>query len=181
MERGHNYWIFFLWRYSPNLGLGLPTWNSPFHFGLLDLGHPVEFFGRAISSSQGLYLYTNRKRHTHKHIHALSGIRSHDPGFRASENSACLRPLGYRDRHQYWIMNWKGYERKRSCPNLRYYPGSQEDLFPVRGTGEAATVAHGERLDRISHHTTDCLCWLKFTVSVVLWVHSGRASGLAWR
>jgi hypothetical protein len=24
----------FLWRYSPNLGLGLPPWNSPFHFGL---------------------------------------------------------------------------------------------------------------------------------------------------
>jgi hypothetical protein len=31
-------------------------------------------------------------------IHALSGIRNHDPGFRASEGSACLRSLGYRDR-----------------------------------------------------------------------------------
>jgi hypothetical protein len=36
-----------------------------------------------------------------KHIntpnsHALSGIRTHDPSFRASENSSCLlRPLGY--------------------------------------------------------------------------------------
>jgi hypothetical protein len=28
----------------------------------------------------------------------MSGIRTHDPGFRASEDSACLRPLGYRDR-----------------------------------------------------------------------------------
>jgi hypothetical protein len=31
-------------------------------------------------------------------IHALSGIRTHDPGFRASEGSAYLRWLGYRDR-----------------------------------------------------------------------------------
>jgi hypothetical protein len=31
-------------------------------------------------------------------IHALSGIRTHGPGFRANEDSAWLRPLGYRDR-----------------------------------------------------------------------------------
>jgi hypothetical protein len=28
----------------------------------------------------------------------MSGIRNHDPGFRTSEDSACLRPLRYRDR-----------------------------------------------------------------------------------
>jgi hypothetical protein len=28
----------------------------------------------------------------------MSGIRTHDPGFGASEDSACLRPLGYCDR-----------------------------------------------------------------------------------
>jgi hypothetical protein len=33
-------------------------------------------------------------------IYALCGIRTHDPGFRASEDSTCLRPLGYRDRRQ---------------------------------------------------------------------------------
>jgi hypothetical protein len=31
-------------------------------------------------------------------IHALCGIRTHDPGFRVSEDSTCLRTLGYRDR-----------------------------------------------------------------------------------
>jgi hypothetical protein len=31
-------------------------------------------------------------------IHALCGIRTHDPGFRASEEKTCLRPLGYRGR-----------------------------------------------------------------------------------
>jgi hypothetical protein len=48
----------FLWRYSPNLGLGLPTWNSPFHFGFLELGQSVGILGRVISSSQGLSNFT---------------------------------------------------------------------------------------------------------------------------
>jgi hypothetical protein len=48
-----------------------------------------------------LPVHKHRKTHTHTqtlNIHALGGIRKHDPGFRASEDSACLRPLGYRDR-----------------------------------------------------------------------------------
>jgi hypothetical protein len=94
-----NAFFLLLWLYSPNLGLGLPPWNSPSHFGLIDLGHSVGLLGRVISTSQGLYLYTNTGKHTHTHtnIHALSGIRTHDPGFWTSEDSACLRPLGYRD------------------------------------------------------------------------------------
>jgi hypothetical protein len=60
---------FFLWRYSPNLSLGLPPWNSPFHFGLLDLRHSVGLLGQVISLSQGLYLYTNTEKHTHTHKH----------------------------------------------------------------------------------------------------------------
>jgi hypothetical protein len=44
----------------PNLGLGLPPCNSPFHFGLLDLRHSVGLPGRVISSSQ----HKHRKTHT---------------------------------------------------------------------------------------------------------------------
>jgi hypothetical protein len=47
-----------------------------------------------------LPVHKHRKTHTHTqtlNIHALGGIRTHDPDFRASEDSACLRPLGYRD------------------------------------------------------------------------------------
>jgi hypothetical protein len=55
-----------------------------------------------ISSSQGLYLNTGQHKHrinTHTpNIHALYGIRIHDSSFRASEDSLCLRPLGYCDR-----------------------------------------------------------------------------------
>jgi hypothetical protein len=40
----------------------------------------VGLFGRVISPSQGLYLHrTTQHRKTRKNIHALSGIRTHDP------------------------------------------------------------------------------------------------------
>jgi hypothetical protein len=54
--------FFSLWRYSPNLGHGLPPWNSLFHFGLLDFRHSVRLLGRVNISSQGLYLYTHKYR-----------------------------------------------------------------------------------------------------------------------
>jgi hypothetical protein len=41
----------------------------------------------------------NKRIHT-PNIHALSGIRIHDHSVRASEDSSCLRPLGYHDRHR---------------------------------------------------------------------------------
>jgi hypothetical protein len=50
-----------------------------------------------------LPVHKHRKTHTYTqtlNIHVLSGIRIHDPGFRASEDNACLRPLGYRDRRR---------------------------------------------------------------------------------
>jgi hypothetical protein len=68
---------------------------------LLDLGLSAGLLERVISSLRGLYLYTNTEKPTHNktlNIHALSGIRTHGPGVRASEDSSCLRPRGYRDR-----------------------------------------------------------------------------------
>jgi hypothetical protein len=53
----------------------------------------VGLFGRVISPSQGRYLHTGQHKHkinAHINIHALSGIRSHDPSFRGSEDSSCL-------------------------------------------------------------------------------------------
>jgi hypothetical protein len=63
----------------------------------LNLGQSVGLLGRVISSSQGLYLYKYTYTQT-LNIHALSEIRTHGPDFRASEDSARLRSLGYRDR-----------------------------------------------------------------------------------
>jgi hypothetical protein len=47
----------------------------------------VGLLGRVISPSQG--------RHLHTGIHALSGIRTHDPSVRESEDSWYLRPRGH--------------------------------------------------------------------------------------
>jgi hypothetical protein len=95
--------FFFIGTTAP-VGLGLPPWNSPFHFGfLLNHRQSVGLLGQVISSSQGLYLYTNTEQRTYPNTDALNGIRTHDRGFRASEDSTCLRPLGYRDRHRHFL------------------------------------------------------------------------------
>jgi hypothetical protein len=41
---------------------------------------------------------TENKRTYTPNIHALSGIQTHKHSVRASEDSSCLKPLGYRDR-----------------------------------------------------------------------------------
>jgi hypothetical protein len=93
---------FFLWHHSPNLGLDLPPWNFLFHLGFLDLRQSVgtPWAGDQLVAKP-VPVHKHRKTHIYTqtlNIYALSGIRAHDPGFRASEDSACLRPLGYRDR-----------------------------------------------------------------------------------
>jgi hypothetical protein len=103
--------IQFLWLYSPIQALPA-SMKLSVPLQLLDLGKSVGLLGREISSSQGLYLYSNRKKRTHKptlNIHALSGIGTDGLGVRASEDSSCLRPLGYRDRQIEWERFWKIY------------------------------------------------------------------------
>jgi hypothetical protein len=55
-----------------------------------------------ISLSQGRYLHTGQHKHrinTHNtDIHALSGIRTHDPNLQASEDGSCLQQRGHCDR-----------------------------------------------------------------------------------
>jgi hypothetical protein len=51
----------------------------------------VGLLGRVISPSQGRYLYTGQLKHkisAYRDIHALSGIRTHNPSVRASEDRA---------------------------------------------------------------------------------------------
>jgi hypothetical protein len=56
----------------------------------------VGLLGRVISPSQGRYLNIRQHKRIHTpNIHALSGIKTHDPSVRASEDSSCLRPRGY--------------------------------------------------------------------------------------
>jgi hypothetical protein len=82
----------FLWRYSPNLGLSLPPWKSPFHFSLLDLRHSVGLLGRVISSSQGLYLYTQKNAHTQKHQTSMPWL-GFEPTIPATERAKTVHAL----------------------------------------------------------------------------------------
>jgi hypothetical protein len=100
--------LFFSLALQPKFGPWPTSMKLSVSFRFLDLRQSVGLLRRVISSSQVLYLYTNTEKLTHTHtqilnIHALSGIRTHDPGFRSSEDSACLRPLGYRDRRKITI------------------------------------------------------------------------------
>jgi hypothetical protein len=80
-----------------------PPWTLPSNFQFHDRFADV----RTLWTSNQLVsrpLPKHRTTQTHKkHIHipniyALCGIRAHDSGLRASEDSTCLRPLDYRDR-----------------------------------------------------------------------------------
>jgi hypothetical protein len=85
--------VFFLRPYSPNFGLGLPPWNSPFRFGLLDFRHSVGLLGRVISSSQGLYLYTNTEKRARAHTntkHPCPEWDSNTPSRLPSERRQCM-------------------------------------------------------------------------------------------
>jgi hypothetical protein len=86
--------FFFLWRYSPNSGLGLPPRNFPFHFSLRDRRQPVGLLGRVISSSQGLYLYTNTEKRAPIHKHQTSmPLVGFEPTTPASERANTMHVL----------------------------------------------------------------------------------------
>jgi hypothetical protein len=59
----------------------------------LNVRHSVGRLRRVISSSQGRYLTQTQN----KHIHASSWIPTHNPSFRANEDSSCLRRCGHCD------------------------------------------------------------------------------------
>jgi hypothetical protein len=79
---------------SPLLGPGLSFILEIF------FTQTVGILGRVISLCQGRYLHTGQHKYrinANTNIHALSGIRTHDPRVRASEDSSCLRPRGQCD------------------------------------------------------------------------------------
>jgi hypothetical protein len=72
---------------SPDLfTIGRTPWTSD-QF----VERPLPKHSIAQTQNKHIRLYT-------PNIHALSGIRTHDHSVRASEDSSCLRPLGYCDR-----------------------------------------------------------------------------------
>jgi hypothetical protein len=102
------------WHYFPEDSF-LFTMALPAHSGPRPLiqfrkqfSKMIGLLGRVISHSQGRYLNRttqtqNKGIHT-PNIHALSGIRTHDPSVRASGDSSCLNPAGYCDRLQKTVL-----------------------------------------------------------------------------
>jgi hypothetical protein len=91
----HTYIHTHQWLYSPFVG----PWPLLQFRNLFT--QTVGLFGRVISPSQGLCLYTGQHKHRINaltNIHASSRIRIYDPSVRTSEDSSCLRPPGYPDR-----------------------------------------------------------------------------------
>jgi hypothetical protein len=92
-----------------------------FNFVIL---YTVGLLGQGISR----YLHTGWHKHrtnVHTDIHALSGIRTHDPSFRAGEDCSCFRPLVHWDRrrmelqHDYFLtIKWR---RKPSRLFVRFH------------------------------------------------------------
>jgi hypothetical protein len=95
------------WLCRPLFGPGL------FFSFLILFTQTVGLPGRGISPSQGHYLHTGRHKHrinAYTDIHALIGIRTHDPSVWASEDSSCLRPHYQCDRSEFrtpccWIYS----------------------------------------------------------------------------
>jgi hypothetical protein len=98
------HWFIHQWLYSSLLCPGI------FFSSLIVFTKSVGLLGRVISPSQGRYPHTEQHKHrinAHTDIHALSGIRTHDPSVRASEDSSYLRPGDSCDRaiiHIYWLI-----------------------------------------------------------------------------
>jgi hypothetical protein len=64
-----------------------------------------------ISPSQGLYLHrTTQHRKTRTNIHALSGIRTHDPSNQPVETHASDRTATAIGNMAYWYPNYKKIE-----------------------------------------------------------------------
>jgi hypothetical protein len=94
LEERHSFFIH-QWLYSPLLGPVL------FFSSIIFFPQTVGLLGRVISPSQGRYLHTGQHKHrinAYTDIHALSGIRTHDPSVRAIEDTICLRLRGHCDR-----------------------------------------------------------------------------------
>jgi hypothetical protein len=125
-------------------------------------------FGRGISSSQGLYLNTEKlKQNKHiytPNIHVLSGTRTHDHSVRANEDSSCLRPFGYRGRHFIIIITSKFPLAKWFLP-LRFSDHNSGWIYrlptcmAVRCPFHPSWFLHLNSVDvKVKHYIYNCLC-----------------------
>jgi hypothetical protein len=126
---------FYFFLVAPTRGSLLPLLEHRAEFPqFLDQRQSVGLLDQIVA--RPLPVHKHRKTHTHTqtlNIHALSGIRNHGLGFRANEDSARLRLLGYRDRRRFEYDaiiingNLEGCEKMVSWSFLKFYPSSSVD------------------------------------------------------
>jgi hypothetical protein len=101
-------WYWMKWAGRYNIFLFFTGSTAPLGPGLCFQFHEHFTDGRTPWTSHHLVARplpkhrTTQTQNKHIHIpniHALCWIRTEDPSFQASEDSSCLRPLGYCDRH----------------------------------------------------------------------------------
>jgi hypothetical protein len=101
--------IFFLPAPQPNSGLC----RLRFRFTSIIRSRTVgrtPLTGDQLVTRPSLHVHKEKPSHnTTLNLHGLSGIRTHSPGVRTSEDSSCLRSLGYRDRLSILLSaeNWR--------------------------------------------------------------------------
>jgi hypothetical protein len=115
---------------------------------------------------------------THTYIHALNGIRTHDPSVRASEDSSCLRPRGHCDWQILLLVTTIPFSpppqppTSSSCrPYGLFWPVLQLTIVlsacphPLtHRVGVATIFGHDTCVGRISHLGNTCWIWLDTTI-----------------
>jgi hypothetical protein len=81
---------------------------------------------------------TTQTRNKRTDIHTFSGIRTHDPCVRPSEESSCLRPCGHCERLSP-RMHYESNIKLNACPSLLYY---LEDLVMFLDRTSTVTGYH---------------------------------------
>jgi hypothetical protein len=109
----------------------------------------------------------------HTDIHALCGIRAHDPSVRASEDSSCLRPRGHCDRPSVWIYMGQLLFAQVTCIQIQKGVSGSEKLWnsPVQNWNlcvvELATLIWSACIfalfcGTLYSHCSECLRTVRF-------------------
>jgi hypothetical protein len=102
----------------------------------------------------------NKHIHT-QNIHALCEIRTHDPGFRASEEITCPRPSGHRDRPQNTLLLWAVPQIRRRWPRFDPRSGNAEFVVDKVALGQ---VSPSVSVSSVNSHSITCFLFINHPV-----------------
>jgi hypothetical protein len=102
--------------------------------------HMVGLLGRVISPSQGLYLHrTTQHRKTRINIHALSGIRTHDPSNQPAKTHASDRKATVTGE---WTCYLRKYMNNSVITNVSSYAQTSRPCQGLDAGAEGSAIAY---------------------------------------